>query len=195
MRRHRIIVLISMAVATGISLSAQDFKAYEQDYTSPPPSGAGILTTGHSHPSSWGNNNPGWNGPGINTNGPGWTGTGFGPGVPMWGTSPGMMTGGPWATSYTGPDNPPPTIYNNGIVHVVAVGYDAQGVWETVPLIVQYEWNGVNYDLTVMDAWNPWTRAWDGSLDISAYQTQYQLRGVTYDWYVNLSTGTYYFNL
>ena len=107
-----------------------------------------------------------------------------------------MMYGGEWGPgAFTGPINDRRINFNNGISHVVAVGYDAQGVWETVPLVVHWHWNGVNYDVTVMTAWNPWTRAWDGQLDISAFQTQYALRGITYDYYVNLSTGTYYFNL
>ena len=128
--------------------------------------------------------------------GPGRTGNGFGPHVPMWGTSPGMMSGGPWGEgAFSGPDNPPMLNFNNGISHVVGVGYDVQGVWETVPLIVEWHWNGVQYDVTLMDAWNPWTRVWEKQLNIPAYQTEYTLRGVTYDRYVNLSTGTYYFNL
>ena len=64
-----------------------------------------------------------------------------------------------------------------------------------MPLIVEWHWNGVLYDVTLMDAWNPWTRVWEKQLNIPAYQTEYTLRGVTYDRYVNLSTGTYYFNL
>lgn len=196
MTRHRIIVLIQMAVAViACEVSAQNPKGYLQNYTSPSPAVQGSLTSRHSHHPSWGNGNAGWNGPGINAYGPGWAGNGFGPSGPMWGCGPGMMEGGPWNATYSGPDYQAPATFNNGIAHVVGVGYDAQGVWETVPLIVQYQWDGAQYDLTVLDAWNPWTRAWDGRLDISAYQTQYSLRGVTYDWYVNLSTGTYYFNL
>lgn len=107
-----------------------------------------------------------------------------------------MMTGGRWGPgAFTGPDNSPSINLNSGVAHLVGVGYDAQGVWETVPLMVKWKWNGVNYDVTVLTAWNPWTHAWDGSLNMSAYQTQYTLRGVAYDYYVNLSTGTYYFNL
>jgi len=128
--------------------------------------------------------------------GSGWGANGFGPDIPMWGTSPGMMTGGKWGPgAFTGQMNDHRLNFNNGISHVIGVGYDVQGVWETVPLVVEWHWNGVNYDVTIMTAWNPWTRSWDGSLNISAYQTQYQLRGITYDYYVNLSTGTYYFNL
>lgn len=196
MEKNRIIVLIQMAVVTVMTIGAQNPKAFLQDYTSPAPAGAGTLITHHSHHSSFGNGNPGFNGPAIGNNGPGWAGNGFGPSTPMWGTTPGMMTGGCWGNiSYSGPDNPPPVVYNNGILHLVAVGYDAQGVWQTVPIIVQYQWNGVGYDPTVLDAWNPWTQSWQPNLDLSAFQTQYLLRGQTYNWYVNLPTGTYYFNL
>ena len=127
--------------------------------------------------------------------GPG-PGAGFGPNVPMWGTSNSMMNGGPWGPgSFSGPYNNGPG-YNYGQSKVVAVGYDAQGVWETVPMVVSWEWNGFYYDVTVQNAWNPWTQMWEGgNLDIPAFQTSYTLRGVPYSWYANLSTGTYYFNL
>lgn len=190
---------ILLMIAFSLTGMAQNFKAYEQNYTSPPNTGTNSAI--RHHHTSWGGagvngGGNGFNGPGIGVNGPGWTGNGFGPNVPMWGQSPGMMTGSPWGPgAFSGPDNIPSVNFNNGISHLVAVGYDAQGVWETIPIIVQWQWGGAFYDVTVMDAWNPWTRAWDGSLDISAYQTSYVLRGVTYDWYVNLSTGTYYFNL
>lgn len=128
--------------------------------------------------------------------GPGYQGAGFGPGVPMWGSSPSMMNGGPWGPgAFSGPyyNNGPG--YNQGIMRLVAVGYDAQGVWETVPIVVSYDWNGFYYDVTVVNAFNPWTRMWEGQMSIPAFQTQYTLRGVPYSFYVNLSTGTYYFNL
>ncbi|MBO5445749.1 MAG: hypothetical protein J5995_10475 [Muribaculaceae bacterium] len=124
-------------------------------------------------------------------------GPGFGPAVPppMWGTGNSMMNGGPWGPgAFSGPyyNNGPG--FNSGVSRVVAVGYDAQGVWETVPMVVHWDWNGFFYDFTVRDAWNPWTRMWETDLGIPAFQTDYTLRGVTYDYYVNLSTGTYYFN-
>lgn len=121
--------------------------------------------------------------------------SGFGPSIPMWGKSPGMLTGGPWGVGYFGPTTPPTVNFNSGVMQVVAVGYDVQGVWETVPLIIDWDWGGVIYDITVVNAWNPWTQVWDDSVNIPAYQTTYTLRGNTYNWYVNLSTGTYYFNL
>lgn len=186
--------LLIAIIAAVFTVAAQNFGAFRQDYTSPPPAGDGSMTLRH-HPRPQPGGN-GFGGPAIGVNGPGWTGHGFGPHVPMWGTSPGMMIGGPWGDSaFSGPDNPPMLNFNNGISHVVGVGYDVQGVWETVPLIVEWHWNGAQYDVTLMNAWNPWTRVWETQLNIPAYQTAYALRGVTYEWYVNLSTGTYYFNL
>lgn len=84
--------------------------------------------------------------------------------------------------------------FDDGLARVIAVGYDARGVWQTVPMIIHYVWNGFFYDITVRDAWNPWTRMWDTGIGIPAFQTEYTLRGVTYTYYANLSTGTYYFN-
>lgn len=120
----------------------------------------------------------------------------FGPNVPMWGTSNSMLNGGPWGPgAFSGPYNNGPG-YNYGESKVIAVGYDAQGVWETIPMVVSWEWNGFYYDVTVENAWNPWTQMWEGdNLDIPAFQTTYTLRGVPYSYYANLSTGTYYFNL
>lgn len=186
----RIIGMITAVLMSGMALMAQNLRAYEQNYTSPANTGSVV----RHHHTNWGGG--GFNGPNVGPNGQGWSGAGFGPNMPMWGQSCGMMTGGPWGPgAFSGPDNPPQVNLNNGISHVVSVGYDAQGVWETVPLIVDWDWNGAYYDVTVANAWNPWTQVWEDQLNIPAYQTSYTLRGVTYDWYVNLSTGTYYFNL
>lgn len=129
--------------------------------------------------------------------GPG-PGAGFGPNVPMWGTSNFLMNGGPWGPgAYSGPIvnvNVAPN-FNVGNENVVAVGYDAEGVWETIPMRVHWVWNGVNYNVTVINAWNPWTQSWGVNLGTPAFSTSYYLRGVTYNYYANLSTGTYYFNL
>lgn len=122
----------------------------------------------------------------------------IGPG-PGWG-GPGPGWGGPWG----GPWNSPmvvnttyvtPAIDNTGTEAVVGVGYDARGVWRTVPMTVQYTYNGVDYNVTVLNAWNPWTQMWSYDVDTNAYATSYFLRGTQYDYYVVLSTGTYYFNL
>lgn len=128
--------------------------------------------------------------------GPG-PGAGFGPNVPMWGTSNSMMNGGQWGPgAWSGPmynvnySNP-----NIGTSNIIAVGYDAQGVWETIPMQVKWVWNGVTYSVTVINAWNPWTQSWGVNLGVPAFSTMYELRGTTYSYYTNLSTGTYYFNL
>lgn len=117
------------------------------------------------------------------------------PNPPMWGTSNSMMSGGPWGPgAFSGPyyNNGPG--FNSGVSRIVGIGYDAQGVWQTIPMIIHWVWNGFFYNFTVRDAWNPWTRMWNIGVDIPAYQTDYTLRGVSYKYYANLSTGTYYFN-
>lgn len=64
-----------------------------------------------------------------------------------------------------------------------------------LPLRVSYEYNGVQYDVEVVNAWNPWSDTWNMGVDVPAVNTSYYLRGNYYDFYVVLSTGTYYFNL
>lgn len=88
-----------------------------------------------------------------------------------------------------------PNWQNAGTTNVVACGYDAQGVWRTIPLRVTYNYNGAQYNVTVDSAWNPWTDCWNYGIDVPAFNTQYFLNGTTFDFYVNLSTGTWYFNL
>lgn len=180
MKAHRIITLMAAIVFAIGSINAQN--------SAPAPGTGGAFTP---------NNGPGVPGPGLGPGGPGpGPGAGFGPNGPMWCTSNSMMNGGPWGPgSFSGPYNNGPG-YNTGVSKVIAVGYDAQGVWETVPMVVSWDWNGFFYDVTVQNAWNPWTQMWEGNgLDIPAFQTAYSLRGVSYSWYANLSTGTYYFNL
>ena len=84
---------------------------------------------------------------------------------------------------------------NQGTIKVIACGYDATGVWRVLPLVVSYQYNGVQYAVNVLNAWNPWTDQWDTDVDVPAYNTDYQLRGNTYDFYTVLSTGTFYLNL
>lgn len=84
---------------------------------------------------------------------------------------------------------------NNGIMNIMCCGYDAQDVWQEMPLRISYNWNGVNYNVTVLNAWNPWTGMWNVGVDMPAYATDYFINGQTYNYYVPLSTGTYYFNL
>lgn len=94
--------------------------------------------------------------------------------------------------------NPPlssPNWQNNGVTTVIACGYDTQGVWRTLPLRVSYNYNGAQYNVTVLSAWNPWTDSWNYGVDVPAFNTYYFLNGTYFDFYVNLSTGTFYFNL
>jgi hypothetical protein len=62
-------------------------------------------------------------------------------------------------------------------------------------MLVSYQLMGSQYNVTVLNAWNPWTNQWDNDVDQQAYNTEFTLRGHTYDYYVMLTTGTYYFNL
>lgn len=84
---------------------------------------------------------------------------------------------------------------NNGEMKVIACGYDAMGVWRVLPLFVQYAYNGIQYNVTVLNAWDPWTDMWNTGVDVQAFNTDYTLRGVNYNYYVVLSFGTFYFNL
>lgn len=140
------------------------------------------------------------NGPGNQGN-PGNPGGVFGPSGPQnnmgWNPAP-IGNGNPW--NYGGNPMPvvvmqQPVIPNQGITKVIACGYDAEGIWRVLPLTVSYQYNGVQYNVNVLNAWNPWTDQWDMGVDQPAYNTNYYLRGVTYDFYTSLSTGIYYFNL
>lgn len=120
------------------------------------------------------------------------------------GWNPGPAYPGYWGSPWYNGWNYSPTILvnqpandlsNQGITKVVACGYDATGVWRVLPLTVSYQYNGVEYVVNVLNAWNPWTDSWDKGVDAPAYDTSYRMRGVTYDYYTVLSTGTYYFNL
>ena len=127
-------------------------------------------------------------------------GIGWNPG-PSWSPGPGYW-GSPW---YTGWGNSPTIVVspsintgnfqNQGITKVVACGYDATGVWRVLPLVVSYQYNGVEYNVNVLNAWNPWTDQWDKGVDVQAFNTDYILRNVTYDFYAVLPYGTFYFNL
>ena len=88
-----------------------------------------------------------------------------------------------------------PNWQNSGTTTVIACGYDAQSVWRTIPLRISYQYDGAQYDVTVDSAWNPWTDMWNYGVDVPAFSTYYFLNGNYYNYYVNLSTGTWYFNL
>lgn len=162
---------VAMALAFGV------FGLSAQNSLPAPGSGGGFRPSG-----GFG---PGFGGPGPAFN--------PGPPPPYWGS--------PWYSGY----NPSPTIVvntpvvvnntNQGIMKVIANGYDAMGVWRVLPLVVSYQYNGVQYDVNVLNAWNPWTDQWDKGVDVQAFNTDYVLRNMTYDFYVPLSFGTFYFNL
>lgn len=139
-------------------------------------------------------NGIGWNPGGSSAPAPG-SGGSFNPGPPAPGPAWGGPWGGGWQSSPSVIVNINPAWQNSGATNVVGVGYDAQGNWRTIPLTVAYQWNGVNYNVTVINAWNPWTDMWNRGVDQPAYSTSYFLRGTNYDFYTVLSTGTYYFNL
>lgn len=84
---------------------------------------------------------------------------------------------------------------NQGTMNVMSTGYDSEGVLKQVPLFISYQFNGVNYNITVLNAWNPYTYTWDANVDEPAYSTSYFFNGFTYNYYTVLSTGTFYFNL
>lgn len=123
-------------------------------------------------------------------------GGGFGP------TSAPSNWGSPW---YMGQMYNPPVVPvsvpvtvaqpNQGLTKVIACGYDAQGVWRVFPMLVSYQWNGVQYNVNVLNAWNPWTDQWNKGIDESAYNTDYYLKNIQYDYYTVLPWGTFYFNL
>ncbi len=107
--------------------------------------------------------------------------------------------GSPWNSGWNSGStivvNQSPVIPEQGVTRVVACGYDAQGIWRVLPLTVSYQYNGIQYVVNVLNAWNPWTDMWDRGVDAPAYNTDYYLRGVEYSFYTVLPTGTFYFNL
>ena len=115
------------------------------------------------------------------------------------GVAPSRSLGGGWGNPWNQGWNPPPAFppdwQDSGTATVMACGYDAQGVWRVLPLKVYYNYNGMQYDVTVVNAWNPWSYMWNYGVDMPAYNTSYFINGNTYDFYAPLSTGTYYFNL
>lgn len=92
--------------------------------------------------------------------------------------------------------NPPAGQWmNQGYLNVMATGYDTESVLVQIPLYVSYAFNGVQYDITVLNSWNPYTQSWNYGVDSPAYQTSYFFNGFSYNYYVNLPSGTFYFNL
>lgn len=182
MKTQRILSIIASTALLPAALMAQN--------SAPPPGSGGSFNPAPA-------NGIGWNPGGSSAPAPG-TGGSFqpagGPGGPAWGAP----WGGGWQSSPSVIINANPVFVdgmNSGVCNVVGVGYDAQGVWRTIPMTVAYNWNGVQYNVTVMNAWNPWTDMWNRGIDDQAFNTSYFLNGQTYNFYVPLSTGTFYFNL
>ena len=105
--------------------------------------------------------------------------------------------GGNWGPGMNMPPAgvPTPVVMTSGKMRVVACGYDITGVWRIVPMVVRYHYNGIQYIVTMLSAWNPVTQMWMTNVDVQAFNTSYYLRGVNYSYYTVLSTGTFYFNL
>ena len=92
--------------------------------------------------------------------------------------------------------NPPAGNWmNQGTLNVMATGVDSEGVMKQIPLFVSYSFNGVNYNVTVVNAWDPYTQMWNTGVDQPAFSTSYFLNGFTYNYYAPLPIGTFYFNL
>lgn len=125
------------------------------------------------------------------------------------GPGPAAPAPSPWGSPWNNPFNPstPPPVnaatqqpfnpnwQQQGTIGVVGCGYDMQGVWRTIPMKVHYQYNGIQYNVTVLNVWNPWTDTWTIGVDDTAYNTTYTMRGMTFNYYVVTATGTYYFNL
>lgn len=107
----------------------------------------------------------------------------------------GPSWGSPWNSGWGGNVSMSPGWNNQGYTTVTACGYDAQGVWRVIPLYVNYNYNGVQYNVTVVNAYNPWTDTWNTNVDMPAYNTNYYINGQNFNFYTPLTTGTYYFNL
>ena len=165
MRRTNLLKLIMTLAITGISALG----VYAQNSMPAPGSG------GSFNPAPIGGGGPGIGGPGPVAPGP------MGPvfGGPGWNVAP-VVT---------------PVYANQGIVNVIATGYDNMGNLRNIPLRVGYTFSYGQYDVTVLSAYNPFTQTWMRGIDMPAYNTSYFLNGNTYDFYAPLSTGTYYFNL
>ena len=101
---------------------------------------------------------------------------------PGWG-APGYLSNAPFGS------------LNQGTLNVMATGYDNESVLVQIPLVVSFSFNGANYDVTVLNAWSPFTQSWNTGLDQPASPTYYYFNGFYYNYTVSLPSGTYYFNL
>ena len=171
----------ALSIVLGVAFTA--FSAYAQSSAPAPGAGGGG--------GGWG----GTSAPAPGSGGSFQPNIGPGPG-PAMGPAWGGPWGGGWSSSPSVIVNVNPVIpQNSGVINVVGVGYDAQGIWRTIPMTVSYNYVGAQYNVTVLNAWNPWTDFWNRGIDQPAYNTSYLLRGTVYNFYTVLSTGTYYFNL
>lgn len=84
---------------------------------------------------------------------------------------------------------------NQGTINVMATGYDTESVLVQIPLVVSYSYNGATYNVTVLNAWSPFTQTWNMGVDIPASPTSYFFNGFTYNWMAPLPSGNFYFNL
>ena len=177
------IIATGLFILGGISLS----------YTQMPvggPGGPGPVISAPGSPAGIGQNPPAGFGNGPD---PAPNSNVYNPGPPV---QPAPLTGnGPLAPLVVNAPLSSPNWQNQGTTTVIACGYDAQSVWRTIPLRVSYIYNGAQYNVTVDSAWNPWTDCWNYGIDDPAFSTYYFLNGNYYNYYVNLSTGTFYFNL
>ncbi|MCH5224341.1 MAG: hypothetical protein J1D77_00025 [Muribaculaceae bacterium] len=90
---------------------------------------------------------------------------------------------------------PPAAGLNEGTLNVMATGYDSESVLVQIPLVVSYVYNGAQYQVTVLNSWNPYSQTWNIGVDTPAYNTSYYFNGFNYNFYAVLPSGTYYFNL
>ena len=111
------------------------------------------------------------------------------PGPPPNNTPPGWGAPGMLVTPPSG------QWMNQGTLNVMATGYDVESVLVQIPLVVSYSYNGAFYDVTVLNAWSPFTQTWNIGVDTPASQTSYYFNGFNYNYTVTLPSGTYYFNL
>lgn len=122
---------------------------------------------------------------------------------PVWGPNPGWTNGPGWNNGFGpsfGPSlniginiNAPTT--SQGSENVIACGYDNWGIFRQIPMYVSYYYDGFEYDVTVINAYNPRMGIWYRGIDVPAYSTTYYMNGNTYNYYVPLSFGTFYFNI
>lgn len=84
---------------------------------------------------------------------------------------------------------------NQGTINVMATGYDNESVLVQIPLVVSYSFNGAYYNVTVLNAWSPFTQTWIMGVDVPASSTSFYFNGFNYNYTVSLPSGTYYFNL